>query len=412
MTDTPVAVARSGAPRSTSVKYKALFLVTALACVLGFRLLLYTWNPDLSGEFDVLYLAAAHLLGGQNPYVVVGQSSPLPLLYPLPAVLLAIPFTALPLAVARPIFDILVGWTFVYALWRHRGPYALLAIVSGAYLFAVGGGQSTPLMVAAGLVPVLGFLLAVKPTTSVPLWISRPSRAAVLAVGAFLILSLLVLPSWPRDWWIALQQGNIQVPPIVRPFGFILLLAALRWRSPEGRLILAIAFIPQNTLPHELVSLALIPSNLLEMGIYVAGTWIALLVAADQMHLSRSVADWTVATWPATLGAVYLPMLYLVLRPLLHLRLRRPSGGERGGQGRSPRARTLEKERRRPNRLDDRELKVDVAQNVGGGFTAKVTHLPTQQFTIESAQTRESAVRKAQDKLAGIIAGMRREKKA
>jgi hypothetical protein len=188
---------------------------------------------------------------------------------------------------------------------------------------------------------------------------------------------------------MALLQDNTDlVPPVLRPFGFVLLLAALRWRLPEGRLLLAIAFIPQNTLPHELVSLALVPANLLEMGIYVAGSWIAVAVAADRMHLSNSIAEWTATSWPATLCAVYLPMLYLVLR--------RRSGP------------MIEKERRRPHRLADHELKIDVTPNAAGGVTVKVTHLPTQLFTTESGQTRELAERKAQDKLAGILAGMRR----
>jgi hypothetical protein len=305
-------------------------------------------------------------------------------------VLLAVPFTAIPLAPARLIFDVLVGWGFVYALWRYRGTFAILAVLSGAYLFAMLNGQTTPLMLAASLVPALGFLLAVKPNASAALWIARPSRIAVLGVSAFLLLSLLVLPSWPLDWWTALQQDNTDlVPPVLRPFGLVLLLAALRWRSPEGRLLLAIAFIPQNALPYELVLLALIPANLVEMGIYVAGSWIAVAVAADQ----------TTASWPATLGAVYLPMLYLVLRPVLSLSFLRRS---------SKRGPKIEKDRRRPHRVPDHELKVDVTPNAAGGVIVKVTHLPTQLFTTESGQTREVAARKAHDKLAGILAEMRR----
>ena len=68
-------------------------------------------------------------------------------------------------------------------------------------------------------------------------------------------------------------------PAIMRPLGFLLLLGALRWRSPEGRLILAMAFVPQSTLPYELLALALIPANLAEMVVYLAGTWIAVAAA-------------------------------------------------------------------------------------------------------------------------------------
>jgi hypothetical protein len=388
MSDTPVAATAKSAPaRSPAVSQRLRFLVIALAFVLGCRLLLYAWMPDRSSDFDFLYEAAARLLRGENPYPPATQWFP----YPLPAVLLAVPFTAIPLGLARPIFDVLVGWAFAYALWRYRGPYALLAVASGAYLFAMGSGQTTPLMVAASLVPALGFLLAVKPNTSVPLWVARPSRIAVLGVIIFLVLTLAVRPSWPRDWWMALPADNTQLmPPILRPFGFLLLLAALRWRSPEGRLILAVAFIPQNTLPYELVSLALIPSNRLEMGIYVAGSWLAV-AAADRLDVGHDMAGWSAIGWPVTLCAVYLPMLYLVVR-----------------RQRSRRVPRIEKERRRPHRLADDELKVDVTPNDAGGITVKVTHLPTQVFTTESGRTREIAERKAQDKLAGILAGMPR----
>ncbi len=380
MTDTPIAVTTKS--KSTpAVSHRPLFLVLALAFVLGVRLLLYVWVPDRYSDLDLLYDAAVHLIRGENPYAI----ATLP--YPLPAVLLAVPFTAIPLGVARPIFDVLVGWAFVYALWRYRGAFALLAVLSGAYLFAMWKGQTTPLMVAASLVPALGFLLAVRPSTSAPLWIARPSRMAVLGVSAFLVLSLFVLPSWPRDWWTALQHDNTDlVAPVFRPFGLVLLLAALRWRLPEGRLLLAIAFIPQNILPYELVSLALIPANLLEMGIYVAGSAIAVAAVADWKHLSPGLVEWS---WPVALCTVYLPMLYLVLR--------RQSG-----------ERMIEKERRRPHRLADHELKVDVTTNAAGGVTVKVTHLPTKLSTTDSGRTRELAERKAHDRLAGILAEMRR----
>lgn len=388
LADTAIAVAAKSADRGpAAVRPKPLFLVIALAFVLGCRLLLYAWMPERSTDFDFLYDAAARLVRGENPYPPATRWSP----YPLPAVLLAVPFTAIPLALARPILDVLVGWAFVYALWRYRGPYALLAVVSGAYLFAMGNGQTTPLMVAACLVPALGFLLAVKPNTSAPLWIAWPSLRALLGAGLFLALSLAVLPSWPWDWWRALPLDNSHLaPPVLRPFGFVLLLAALRWRTPQGRLILAIAFIPQSTLPYELVSLALIPANRLEMGIYVAGGWIAV-AAAGGLHLTRSMAEWTATGWPVTLCAVYLPMLYLVLR--------RPNS--RGGPG-------IERDRRRPYRLADHELKVDVTADGAGGVTVKVTHLPSRLFATGSGQTRELAERKAQDKLAGMLAGMLR----
>jgi hypothetical protein len=383
MSDPAVAVTTKSASTRSPARYLLLSLVLGLAFVLGSRLLLYLWMPDRTSDFDLLYDSAARLIRGENPYPIATRGLP----YPLPAVLLAVPFTTIPLALARPIFDILIGWAFAYALWRYCGTYALLALASGAYLFAMWHGQTTPLMVAAILLPALGFLLAVKPDTSAALWVARPSWMAVLGVSLFLVLSNVVWPSWPRDWLMALPPDNTQLlPPVSRPFGFVLLLAALRWRSSEGRLIFAIALIPQSTLPYELVSLALIPANRLEMGIYVAGTWIAV-VAAGQLPISQGMAEWTANGWLVTLCAVYLPMLFLVVRR------------QRGWTG--PR---IDKDRRRAHRLPDHELQVDVTTDGEGGVVVTVTHIPSQRFITESGPTREIAERKAQDKLAALLA--------
>jgi hypothetical protein len=264
--------------------------------------------------------------------------------------------------------------------------------VSGTYLFAMAHGQTTPLMVAASLIPVLGFLLAAKPNTSAALWISRPSWLAVLGAALAVGLSLAVLPSWPRDWWMALPGDKAQLaPPILRPLGFLLLLAALRWRTPEGRLILATAFIPQTTLPYELVPLALIPGNRVEMIVYVVGSWIAV-GAANRLGVGPGLEHWAATGWPVTLVVVYAPMLYLVLR-----RGRRVTAVHKLG-----------KERRRPHRLPDADLTVDVQPSDEGQVTVTVTHLPTQLSSTESAPNRKLAERKAQDKLAALVAEMAR----
>jgi hypothetical protein len=153
-----------------------------------------------------------------------------------------------------------------------------------------------------------------------------------------------------------------------------------------GRLLLATALLPQTTLPYELVLLALIPANRREMAIYLAGSWIAVADAAGALQLLGGAVG-TVTGWPVTLCAVYLPMLYLVLR--------RP--GCRGGPW-------IGKERRRPHRLSDDEVKVDVSVDDQGQVTVTVTHLASQLSMTESAPTRQLAVRKAHDKLAALLA--------
>jgi hypothetical protein len=366
---------------SATVRQGALFLALGLGFVLACRVLLYVWMPDRSSDFDVLYDMAGRLLRGEDVYPLGTRS----FLYPFPAVLLAVPFKPIPLWLARPIFDVIVGWAFVYALWKYRGPYALLALLSGAYLFAMAKGQTTPLMVAATLVPALGFLFAVRPNTSAVLWIARPTWLPMLGVSIFLALSLAVRPTWPLDWWMTLPVDTTEFMPIVmRPFGAVLLLAAFRWYSPEGRLLLAITCIPQTALPHELVALALIPANGVQMAVYGIGSWIAVAAATGRLQLGSALADWT---WPVTLCVVYLPMLGLVLRQ----------------PGRKAVV-WIGKDRRRPRRLPDEELKVDITLDDNGGVVVTVTHLPTQLSVTETGATREPAHRKAQNRLAALVA--------
>jgi hypothetical protein len=383
MSNAAVAVTtRATRTKAVIMTARIVALLLSLGFVLASRLVASVWLPVRPGDFELLYAAAARLLQGESPYPLDAGWVP----YPLPAVFLIVPFTAIPLELARALFDVLVGWAFVYALWKYRGLYSLLALLSGSYLFSMWQGQTTPLMVAAALVPALGFLLAVRPQTSVALWVSRPSWMPVIGGAVFVAVTLAIMPTWPADWWMAMPADlSAWAPPILRPFGALLLVAALRWNLPEGRLILATALLPQTAVPYELVPLALIPASRGEMAIYLVGSWIAVADAAGVLQVIGG-PEWSMSGWPVTLCAVYFPMLYLVLR--------RP--GSRGGPW-------IGKERRRPHRLPDDDLRVEVSADEGQ-VTVTVTHLPTQQSATESAPTRGLAVRKAHDKLAALLA--------
>src|SRR4051794_34555338 len=89
-------------------------LLLAFGFVVVCRILAAAFLPARTGAFELLYASAARLLGGESLYPFGNQWLP----YPLPAVLLVIPFTAFPLAIARPLFDVMIGWAFVYALWK------------------------------------------------------------------------------------------------------------------------------------------------------------------------------------------------------------------------------------------------------------------------------------------------------
>jgi hypothetical protein len=300
------------APVAARPRSRDLLIALGVGCLIGGTMA--SLDPRAGTDFNLLYYAAQHLLQGENPYPISQQWYTWPLYYPLTAVLVAVPFSFLPLQLARVALAAVSATVLAYGLLRYRGAYALLAMVSASVLLALRFGQSPPLITGASLIPVLGFLLTVKPNQGLALLLARPTKAAVIGCAIMVTISLIAQPSWPLYWWASIHQHNEHLVPLVRrPFGWLLLLAAYRWRTPEGRLLCALSLVPQTVLPYELVPLALIPRNQVEMGIYALGTWFAAGAAGTYLGL-QTLVEVTRATWPVTFACVYLPMLWLVLR--------------------------------------------------------------------------------------------------
>ena len=164
------------------------------------------------------------------------------------------------------------------------------------------------------MIPGLGFLLAAKPTVGAALLAFRPNRTAVVGVLVLAGVSLLLMPSWPSDWWAAMDRTRQYAAPVMRPWGWLLLLAALRWRTPEARLLLLLALIPHTTALHGALPLFLIGENrwqgyALVAGSYIAAVWQAWILPVGGIGLTEGLAQ----RWPVLLVCLWLPALLLVL---------------------------------------------------------------------------------------------------
>jgi hypothetical protein len=195
--------------------------------------------------------------------------------------------------------------------------------VSGAWFFAVIASQWSPLLYAAMLIPWLGWAFGGKPTIGIAAFagISSKRDAKVGLMGALAItaLSLVVMPTWPLAWWRATQGATHITPLVTSPLGLPLLLAGMRWRRPEARLLLVLALVPQNPAPYETVLLFAIPKNALE-AIYLAITSWAVCIWVPDAHEFPSFLEFTTVMRAALLVTMYLPALLMVLR--------RPNEGE------------------------------------------------------------------------------------
>jgi hypothetical protein len=293
----------------------ALLHGLAAAAVMGALAAYALAHGRFSNDFDQLWVAGRALLRGADPYAAVVQAHlnlGYGLYYPLPAVVLTLPFAMLPLNAARWVFAMTCSFIAGYGL-RRLGPYALLALLSPIFWSGVIQGQLAPALTGAALVPTLGFLLAAKPTMGLALWISRPSARAALGVAALTVGTIILWPWWPKLWLAAIQTAPHIRPPLARPGGVLLLLAALRWRRPEGRLLVAWACVPRTESLYDLLPLFLVVDSFRGASLLVAGSWLALLAHAVFVPPGQDLAAKLAAQWPWTLLLVYGPALLLVL---------------------------------------------------------------------------------------------------
>jgi len=291
----------------------------AAAAMLSVWLIL--WRGTMS-DFDMAYFGARALRQGQDPYLeswsYVNRMWRWPLAYPLPAVVMTLPFTPLPLLLARAVF---VGLTAGVLTWVLTGRHwwALCLLASAPVVQSLAVAQWSPLVAMAPLLPAGGLLLAVKPNLGLALWCASPSIRVARRLGwtalAGFAVTIVLWPEWPGSYLHALAAQPHQ-SLVVRPFGWVLLLAALRWREPDARLLLALALIPQSGLPYDAVPVLFLARSPLEaltltaLSIPSLWPWIGQ-VAPGMPHLTFE--DMTRIGWPRLLGGVYLPVLAMIL---------------------------------------------------------------------------------------------------
>ena len=286
-------------------------LVAGWAVLIIMRALLIGWTTD----WHVFWTAGHAVVTGHDPYAaVLALQSGYPLFYPGPALLLLAPFGLLSHQAGWLAWGAVTGGLFGLAA-RSYGRGLWIAALSACFAEAVTFGQWVPLLIAAAILPWLGGALVAKPSVGAALWVWRPTRAAVLSGLVLLVLSLVVLPGWPAEWLAAVRQTN-HIPPVMKPWGWVLLLAAARWRTPEGRLLLALAFIPQTTSLYESLPLFLVCRRRWDAYALAAFSHVAAFIQDRYFSAPGQVLETVIAhRWPVFLVTLWLPALIMVLRP-------------------------------------------------------------------------------------------------
>ena len=274
-------------------------------------------REQFAADFTFPWRAAWFLLDGQNPYTALQPSGDYPFqtyfYYPLPAALVAIPFSFLPPYVAGALFFGLSSGLLAFAIaregWKHMAIF-----LSAPYWVALAVAQWSPLIVAAMLLPWLQWLLVCKPNLGAAGFLYRPTKIGLAGAALLLGVSLVALPSWPLDWLRLLRSLQGHPPPIlILPFGPLIALALLRWRLPESRLLLGLSLLPQLLFFYDQLPLWLLAPDLKLGLLFSASSWIAYLV---WRMTGFDPASGQILSQPTQLilALIYLPALALLFR--------------------------------------------------------------------------------------------------
>jgi hypothetical protein len=305
-------------PTQASLRMRRLALALCVA-VTASVLTLSVWNRPQPKASDLapIWASARALLHYQDPYEAVGPGrafdTDFPQIYPMTSIVTVTPLALIPLRWADALF---VGLGFGLFTWavttKQLVTPALVALVSLGALMTLQTSQWSLLLTGAALVPGFGWLLIAKPTIGLALFAAFPRWKTAIGCGALLVLSTLIWPTWIAEWRATLVSAPHVIAPITRRVGPLVLLALLKWRRADARLLLALACVPHTTAPYETIPLFLIPQTWPQAW----GLWTLALVAyvaqsmtgpyVSQAAYWASGAEWIVAL-------LYIPCLVMVL---------------------------------------------------------------------------------------------------
>lgn len=266
-------------------------------------------------DFTWLYAAALQVRAGVNPYLDLGSVIPAawenarttPLFYPLPAVLIALPFSFLPVELAGVVFSMLSAFLLAWALTEDGKYWRLWAFCSAPALVAFGNVQWSPLLLASVYLWWLGPIVICKPSLGLAAWVARPRFGSLWIGSALVILSLLVLPSWPIDWLHNLAKSEHVSPMLYAIPGLLALSFWASWHTSSGRFYFVWSLVPQMAFFYDGLLLWLIPATKRQMWFLCACSWFAFFnmpgVGGNPTFAARLVEYWL----------IYLPALSLLL---------------------------------------------------------------------------------------------------
>jgi hypothetical protein len=303
--------------------WRTRFAYAAIAGILAAVFILFVdfrseeFGPGGS-DFDQLWFAARALWRGADPYALIGPGRPFdwrwPFVYPLSTAVAFLPFAILPVLAARVAFTSLSAAVLAFALSR-RGRGVLVVLLSASMLDAVRTAQLSPLLTAAVLLTGVSFAFPLKPHTGLALLAAgaRPRAIAIATVTGVLLAAIAfsAQPDWVSHWLRALRATIHFRAPVFAVGGPLLLLAVLRWRRLDARVLLACVCVPHTPTVYDVLPLALAVRTFREGLVFALLTHAALFAQLAWVSTEPNGAPSRAANILNV--AIYLPVLVAVL---------------------------------------------------------------------------------------------------
>jgi hypothetical protein len=286
----------------------------AAAMTVGMVAAVFTWlclrRPHFTSDFAYTWNGARVLLAGRNPYDAFPGILPDGLFYPMPTLLLSATVAWLPQPIAGAILFGLASAALAYTVTRD-GLWRLYLFAGAPFLMAANLAQWSPLVMLAAFLPAAGWVATLKPNIGLAVLGYRPSWRAAVSAALALAVGFAVQPSWLVDWLRETRLVESHPAPLRTLPGLLLLLALLKWRRPEARLLLLMGLVPQLLFFSDQLPLSLVARTRRELVLLGAASQVGFVA----FYLSLRTGDqYVLKAAPFVLASTYLPALLLVLR--------------------------------------------------------------------------------------------------
>jgi hypothetical protein len=281
--------------------------------------------PNEAGDLTPVLEGTRLVLHGQSPFpsVVSPDGTGWRMLYPMPAYLLFAPLAWLPDHLVRACWSGFAAGLLTWLGLGRWGMHGFAMVFSRSGALAISIAQFSPYFFAGALVPGWQVIAAAKPTLGLIVWCYRPNWWPFIG-GSFLVgLSFLLLPTWVTEWRAQMTGVGWYLPAIAiwRGGGPLLLLAATRWRRPEGRLLLALALVPHNYAWYDQLLVFLVAKRPRELWALFDLSWVAAAGSAYALFKLGYINR------PDPFSIFRIPTVLLLYLPALWMVLQRPNEG-------------------------------------------------------------------------------------